>query len=143
MLGYCCKIYLLNYHNFPFVLFSILNTQKISRIEECMCNKTNIYIENRSECSKTGHYRQLNKIITTHFYFQFQDIIAKYLRRKYAANRNPYYNFCPDISTSLCVICKLPLKNDILSDCETVKDCGHKFHKFCFDRGDQICVLCE
>lgn len=141
MLGYCCKIYLFNYHNFPFVLFSIVNTQRISRMY--VQRDEYLYWINRSECSETGHYSQLNKIITTKFYFQFQDIIAKYLRRKYAANRNPYYNFCPDISTSLCVICKLPLKNDILSDCETVKDCGHKFHKFCFDRGDQICIMCE
>ncbi|XP_066154566.1 BLOC-2 complex member HPS5 homolog isoform X2 [Euwallacea fornicatus] len=75
-------------------------------------------------------------------YKQFQDTMAKYFKRKYAASRNPCYTVCAD-STGLCPACNLPLKNDILIESETAKRCGHKFHKFCFIKEGQECSICN
>ncbi|XP_066257193.1 BLOC-2 complex member HPS5 homolog isoform X2 [Euwallacea similis] len=75
-------------------------------------------------------------------YKQFQDTMAKYFKRKYAASRNPCYTVCAD-NIGLCPACNLPLKNDILIESETAKRCGHKFHKFCFNRERQECSACN
>ncbi|CAG9762900.1 unnamed protein product [Ceutorhynchus assimilis] len=81
-------------------------------------------------------YKELNKEALG----QLQQCMANNFKRKYTSVKASYYEFVPEKS-GLCQLCNLPLKNDILFDC--IKPCSHNFHKFCYERNDNSCNICN